>query len=243
MMTIKEFASLFGCNTQTLRYYDKIDLLKPVKVDQWSGYRYYTKSQAIDFVKIKNLQAADFSIDEIKALLTMLDQQVYEAFDRKIAEQVQKLERIKKIQQSYLTEKTNMEKLVQSASDYLFHAVSDFEMLREFGMSPADGEAVIAKLKEFYERTTLRHLPASPDVQMILNGSVIQGTQQMIDAFEALKEKGYNPVDQIVGYIMSGDPTYITSHNNARSLIMKVERDELVEEMFREYIKTNQWGN
>ena len=63
MMTIKEFASLCNCNTQTLRYYDKIDLLKPVKVDQWSGYRYYEKSQAIDFVKIKNLQAADFTID------------------------------------------------------------------------------------------------------------------------------------------------------------------------------------
>lgn len=59
--------------------------------------------------------------------------------------------------------------------------------------------------------------------------------------YGALKEKGYNPVDQIVGYIMSGDPTYITSHNNARSLIMKVERDELVEEMFREYIKNNEW--
>ena len=55
MMTIKEFANLCGCSTQTLRYYDKIDLLKPVKVDPWSGYRYYTKSQAIDFVKIKNL--------------------------------------------------------------------------------------------------------------------------------------------------------------------------------------------
>ena len=49
--------------------------------------------------------------------------------------------------------------------------------------------------------------------------------------YKALKEKGYNPVNQIVGYIMSGDPTYITSHNNARSLIMKVERDELVEEV------------
>ena len=52
----------------------------------------------------------------------------------------------------------------------------------------------------------------------------------------ALKEKGYNPVNQIVGYIMSGDPTYITSHNNARSLIMKVERDELVEEVIRYFI-------
>lgn len=110
-MTIKEFATLCGCNTQTLRYYDKIDLLKPVKVDQWSGYRYYTKAQAISFVKIKNLQAADFTIDEIKALLTIPDQQVFEAFDQKIAEQAQKLERIKEIQQSYLTEKTNMEKL------------------------------------------------------------------------------------------------------------------------------------
>ena len=54
--------------------------------------------------------------------------------------------------------------------------------------------------------------------------------------YEALTDKGYNPVNQIVGYIMSGDPTYITSHKNARSLIMKVERDELVEEMMKNYI-------
>ena len=83
-------------------------------------------------------------------------------------------------------------------------------MLREFGMSPADGEAVVTKLKEFYERTTLRHLPASPDVQMILNDSVIRGTQQMIDAFEALKEKGYEDTvllgDQDVGKTESLTP-------------------------------------
>ena len=59
--------------------------------------------------------------------------------------------------------------------------------------------------------------------------------------YKALMEKGYNPVNQIVGYIMSGDPTYITSHRNARSLIMKVERDELVEEILRAYIKNNSW--
>ena len=59
--------------------------------------------------------------------------------------------------------------------------------------------------------------------------------------YHALSEKGYNPVTQIVGYIMSGDPTYITSHRNARSLIMKVERDELVEEILRAYIKNNSW--
>lgn len=55
--------------------------------------------------------------------------------------------------------------------------------------------------------------------------------------YQAMTEKGYNPVNQIVGYIMSGDPTYITSHNNARSLIMKVERDELVEELLKVYIR------
>lgn len=55
--------------------------------------------------------------------------------------------------------------------------------------------------------------------------------------YRAMTEKGYNPVNQIVGYIMSGDPTYITSHNNARSLIMKVERDELVEELLKVYIE------
>lgn len=60
--------------------------------------------------------------------------------------------------------------------------------------------------------------------------------------YDALLEKGYNPVNQIVGYIMSGDPTYITSHQGARSLIMKVERDELVEEMLTEYINNNNWS-
>lgn len=59
--------------------------------------------------------------------------------------------------------------------------------------------------------------------------------------YNAMDEKGYNPVNQIVGYIMSGDPTYITSHKGARSMIMKVERDELVEELLNEYIKNRSW--
>ncbi|EHO50389.1 MULTISPECIES: IreB family regulatory phosphoprotein [Lachnoanaerobaculum] len=57
--------------------------------------------------------------------------------------------------------------------------------------------------------------------------------------YEAMTEKGYNPVNQIVGYVMSGDPTYITSHKSARSLIMKVERDEIVEELLKSYIEKN----
>lgn len=56
------------------------------------------------------------------------------------------------------------------------------------------------------------------------------------EVYQALTEKGYKPVNQIVGYIMSGDPTYITSYRNARSLIMKVERDEIIEELLEFYI-------
>lgn len=62
--------------------------------------------------------------------------------------------------------------------------------------------------------------------------------KDVIDSvYEALTEQGYNPISQIVGYVMSGDPTYITSHNGARSLIMKVERDEIIEELLQDYIK------
>ena len=59
----------------------------------------------------------------------------------------------------------------------------------------------------------------------------------LLKVSEALKEKGYNPVNQIVGYILSGDPTYITSHKNARSLIRKLERDELLEEVVNNYLE------
>lgn len=58
------------------------------------------------------------------------------------------------------------------------------------------------------------------------------------EVYDALMDKGYNPVNQIVGYVMSGDPTYITSHKNARSLIMKVERDEIIEALLKNYIDT-----
>ena len=69
----------------------------------------------------------------------------------------------------------------------------------------------------------------------------IQAKDILEIVYKALREKGYNPVNQMVGYIMSGDPTYITSHNGARSLVMKMERDELVEEMLKSYIKNHAW--
>ena len=59
----------------------------------------------------------------------------------------------------------------------------------------------------------------------------------LLIVYNALKEKGYNPINQIVGYILSEDPTYITTHNNARSLIRKVDRDELLQVLLKSYLK------
>ena len=60
------------------------------------------------------------------------------------------------------------------------------------------------------------------------------------EVYDALKEKGYNPTNQIVGYILSGDPTYITSHKNARNIIRTLERDELLEKMVKSYIEVDE---
>lgn len=62
----------------------------------------------------------------------------------------------------------------------------------------------------------------------------------LMSVYDSLIQKGYNPINQIIGYILSGDPTYITSHNNARSLIRKIERDELLEEILKTYLKEDE---
>jgi len=68
--------------------------------------------------------------------------------------------------------------------------------------------------------------------------SEVKTTEEVLQAvYDALDEKGYNPIDQMVGYILSGDPSYITSHNNARNIIRHIERDDLVEELLRKFLK------
>ncbi|GAE88170.1 IreB family regulatory phosphoprotein [Acetivibrio straminisolvens] len=66
---------------------------------------------------------------------------------------------------------------------------------------------------------------------------VNEARELLLSVYQALKEKGYNPINQIVGYILSGDPTYITNHLDARSSIRKLERDELLEEILRCYLE------
>ncbi len=71
------------------------------------------------------------------------------------------------------------------------------------------------------------------------NEKVNEAKEVIFSVFKALKEKGYNPINQIVGYILSGDPTYITNHQDARSIIRRLERDELLEEILRFYLDEN----
>ncbi len=150
-MTIKEFSRLCGCNPQTLRYYDHVDLLKPVKVDQWSGYRYYEEEQALSFVKIKNLQKAGFTIDEIKELLDKDNRAICEAFEAKIAEEEKRLQEIKAIQLSYQTEMTDMKKKLESIRDMVRESMENYDPTEEFGLSKEEYSKMAKDVNEFFE--------------------------------------------------------------------------------------------
>lgn len=150
-MTIKEFAKLCNCNPQTLRYYDKEDLLKPKTVDGWNGYRHYNEEQALDFVKIKNLQEADFTIKEIKELLSKNDEEIYRAFDRKIEEQVEKLERIRKTQATYLSEKQKMETTIREIREKVMAAAREYDPQEEFGITQEYYEKLMSKVNALFE--------------------------------------------------------------------------------------------
>ncbi|MBR5712239.1 MAG: MerR family transcriptional regulator [Lachnospiraceae bacterium] len=133
-MTIKDFAKLCGCNPQTLRYYDSINLLKPVNVDSWTGYRYYDETQAIPFVKIRNLQKAGFSIDEIKGLIEQDDLAIAMAFDAKIAEAEAHLREIKTIRQSYLTEMNTIKETIDKMRERITNDIRNYDPATEFGI-------------------------------------------------------------------------------------------------------------
>ena len=81
--------------------------------------------------------------------------------------------------------------------------------------------------------------PVGPDTQQFkpITEGANTADKILTRVYQALRTKGYDPITQIVGYLMSGDPTYITSHDNARSLICRVERDEIIEELVRFYVR------
>lgn len=83
-------------------------------------------------------------------------------------------------------------------------------------------------------------LDPNKTIQFSLKDEREKATRQiLVSVYDALVEKGYNPINQIVGYILSEDPTYITTHNNARSLIRRLDRDELLQDLVKEYLKNS----
>ena len=146
-MTIKQFAMLCGCNPQTLRYYDHVGLLKPDKVDKWSGYRCYEEDQALTFVKIKNLQKAGFSIGEIRELLDQDNLAIFEAFEKKISEEERRLREIKEIQKSYQTEMRQMKSKVEEIKTRIMGTMAQYDPTAEFGISAEDYRRLMNRLE------------------------------------------------------------------------------------------------
>jgi len=150
-MTIKDFAGLCGCNPQTLRYYDHVGLLKPARVDRWSGYRFYEEEQALAFVKIKNLQKAGFTIEEIKELLDKDNSVIYRAFEAKIAEEERRLQEIRTIQQSYQIEMNDIQEKINQVREKVMESMERYDPAEEFGLSVGEYTAIIDNVNLFFE--------------------------------------------------------------------------------------------
>ena len=184
MITIQGFAKLCGCNTQTLRYYDRIGLLTPAKVDEWTGYRYYEEEQALLFVKIKNLQQADFSIEEIKALLPGDDDLLAAAFERKIEEQQQKLERIREIQRSYLKETMDMQKLVSTIIVFVDEHLNNPVLWEEFGADMDRRTEITAKAHAILADMLAKSRETLETVTLTMDDQAVTGVENVIQAVQ-----------------------------------------------------------
>ena len=155
MMIIKKFAKLCNCNAQTLRYYDSIGLLKPVKVDEFTGYRYYDADQALDYLKIKNLQDASFSIDEIKVLLTASDEDIFNALEEKVKKQKAKLLEIQKIQKSYRKEMKEMKEKLNDLKKRIMNDSMKLDFKEEFDLTEEELNEILISVNSVLDKSLL----------------------------------------------------------------------------------------
>ncbi len=179
-MTIQGFARLCGCNTQTLRYYDRIGLLTPAKVDEWTGYRYYEEAQAMLFVKIKNLQQADFTIEEIKALLPGDDDRLMAAFGQKIREQERKLAKIREIQQSYLKETMDMRNMIHEYMDFVEGRMKKPELWKELGLDPKQETEITANVQDLLADWLSQCRKMGEEISLTADGRQFTGMEEIM---------------------------------------------------------------
>ena len=152
MLTVGNFAILCACGPRTLRYYDRVGLLKPAQVDEWTGYRYYEESQVLDYQKIRSLQSAGFTIGEIRKLLSAPEGEVRAALERKSAALEKTLRQLRELKrQGFPEEKTMEEKVEEARTAMLAHCDEiSAKDLEEAGLEPAMLEPLRARLKEYW---------------------------------------------------------------------------------------------
>jgi DNA-binding transcriptional MerR regulator len=154
VLTVGNFAILCACGPKTLRYYDRVGLLKPARVDRWTGYRYYEESQVLDYRRIRSLQGAGFTIGEIKALLHATAEDVRAALRRKESELTETLRQLHDLQYSgFPAEDMEMEKQAEEARRVILALCDRIEGkdLEETGLEPSRLEPLKARLKDYWE--------------------------------------------------------------------------------------------
>ena len=153
MLTVGNFAILCACGPRTLRYYDRVGLLKPAQVDEWTGYRYYEESQLLDYQKIRSLQGAGFAIGEIRALLHAPAEDVRAAIRRKEAELTEKQRRLAELQNSGFPAEETMEEKIEEGRKSMLALCEEISAkdLEELGLEPTMLGPLRARLKEYWE--------------------------------------------------------------------------------------------
>lgn len=191
MIKIKEFANLCQCSTQTLRYYDQLKLLSPAYVDDENNYRYYEKNQLYDYIKIKNLQLADFSIAEIKKLLKSSDEDIYDAFDQKINNLKDRLAKTLKIKETYHIENSAMEKFLRIITEKFKEAMNTELVMREYSLSEAQLNSYVEEWEEMFTNALLK-----ADNLTGFAGSGLT-EEQIMQAMDKFKTLNYQPDNNI----------------------------------------------
>ena len=199
MITIQGFSRLCGCNTQTLRYYDRIGLLTPAKVDEWTGYRYYEEEQAMLFVKIKNLQQADFTIEEIKSLLPGDDDLLMAAFERKIREQKQKLATIQKIQRSYLKEAMDMRNMVNEYLNFVEGRMAKSELWEELGLAGEQETETRANVNAMFADWISQCRSESEEIAKQMNGQDLAVMKNVMEKLKDGDHEGHSLIMSVFG--------------------------------------------
>lgn len=199
MITIQGFSRLCGCNTQTLRYYDRIGLLTPAKVDEWTGYRYYEEEQAMLFVKIKNLQQADFTIEEIKSLLPGDDDLLMAAFERKIREQKQKLATIQKIQRSYLKEAMDIRNMVNEYLNFVEGRMAKSELWEELGLAGEQETETRANVNAMFADWISQCRSESEEIAKQMNGKDLAVMKNVMEKLKDGNLENHSLIMSVVG--------------------------------------------